>query len=124
MDPPTPLSRQQTDQLLRWLKDFRALGGVVAINDLQRYLHQCLRAQALNDLGFKARVRGQWRHWLVVVEGGRHPASRLPARTTSSSRRFCMVRSHSAFRPGLKNKPSSQRNTTESPPPLHPWFLD
>jgi len=65
------LSRHQVDQLLRWLKDFRASGGVIAINDLQRYLHQCLRAQALQDQGFKARVRGQWQHWLLVVEGGK-----------------------------------------------------
>lgn len=123
MSAPIPISRQQTDQLLRWLKGFRALGGAVAIHDLQRYLYQCLRAQALQDQGFKARVCGQWQHWLLVVEGGKGAPTQSRARPIASQRRLRKMRSRSNLRVALQSKPRPQTNSTKSTH-LPPWYLD
>lgn len=119
----TPISRQQADHLLRWLKELRALGGAIAILDLQRYLHQCLRAQVLKDYGFKARVRGQWQNWLLVVEGGKNAPTRPRARTSASRRRLHVIRNRGSLRTVFKGKPHPQHDTPE-PQQLHPWFLD
>ena len=47
--------------------------GSAVIDDLRRYLFMCLKAKELRNCGFRARVRGYWQHWLVVIEQNVQP---------------------------------------------------
>jgi len=39
--------------------------------DLKHYLGMRLKAETLRRWGLRVQVNGQWRRWLVVIEGGK-----------------------------------------------------
>src|SRR5215471_9436696 len=61
--------RKQTEQVLMALRLLIAKRGQEVLENLRRYGGMCLKAEALRRWGLTVQVRGQWRRWLVVIEG-------------------------------------------------------
>jgi hypothetical protein len=119
------------EPVLQTLRQLIERNGSAVIDDLRRYWLLCLKAEELRKSGFRARVRGRRRCWLIVIERAPQRSEDFPTphprRPAAFMRRGQVHRAdfqrkfHNSSRP-LRERPQRLSLVVRRTVPL-PWFV-